>query len=211
MEAESATSDLCVLESPLFRLSSERVPCTRHFGMCNVRCPAFLTYGLLGKRTYQMRQIVYSGIFRTNGLGVQFNQKGQVMGKNWKTTEDIPFSCEELFKVVSSVVKDMNMFMLPPEITSTRRVGRFYCEGIKGLKYAVQIEAIGGLQKSKLIIKAFAPNQESLIGFYHKILDEIQERVSIKDYIKEPLIIKGDYVVSKKEIKDSVIYKSDIK
>ncbi len=128
-----------------------------------------------------------------------------------ETMEDIPLSCEELFVIVSDVLKDMNMFMLPPHKTSKRCVGRFYCEGLKGLKYAIQAEAIGGLQKSKLLLKAFAPNQESLIGFYHCVLDEIEERTEVKKYLSEPLIIHGDYIVgSKIDIKDSVVQRSKI-
>ncbi len=129
-----------------------------------------------------------------------------------ETVDNLPLSCNELFRIVTDVIKDMNMYMVTEDSVSCRFVGRFYCEGIKGYQYCAQIEAIGGMKKSKLIIKAFAENQESLIGFYHKILDEIEERTKIKQYIKDPLIIKGDYFPGGKkiEITDSVIQRSEI-
>jgi len=129
-----------------------------------------------------------------------------------ESIEEIPISMEELFDLTSDVINDMNMFMLQPKIGTNRSLARFYAEGIKGFKYGAQIEVIGGLQSSKLILKAFAENEECLIGFYHKILDEIEERTNIKQYVKDPLIIKGDYFPGGKkiEIKDSVLQKTNI-
>ncbi len=129
-----------------------------------------------------------------------------------ETTNDVPLGAEELFDMLADVVKDMNMFMLKPKISSKRFVGRFYSEGIKGFKYAVQVEIIGGMQNSKLILNAYAENQECLIGCYHKVLDEIEDRTNIKEYIKDPLIIKGDYIAGggKVEVKDSVVQRTKI-
>ncbi len=132
-----------------------------------------------------------------------------------ETTEEIPFEAKALFDIMVDVVRDINCYMLKPKITDAsgmfRGVGRFYCEGVKGLKYAIHAEVIGGKTKSKLILKAFAENEESLIGFYHCILDEIQKRTKIKEYIHDSLIVQGDYVTGRKiEVKDSVVYKSRI-
>ena len=129
-----------------------------------------------------------------------------------ETTNDVPLSAEELFDMISDVIKDMNMFMLKPKIGRARYVGRFSSEGVKGFKYGVKVEVLGGLQNSKLILNTYSENQECLIGFHHKILDEIEDRTNIKQYIKDPLIIKGDYIASgsKVEIKDSVLQRSKI-
>jgi hypothetical protein len=123
------------------------------------------------------------------------------------TTEQIPIGAETLFEIISDILKDMNLFMLPeceqksPQIF--RCVGRFSAAGkVHNLQYAVQIEVVGGPSNSKLILKTFAPNEASLIGFHHKILDEIEERVKIKEYI--PMNFTNI------TIKDSVIHRSDI-
>jgi hypothetical protein len=135
-----------------------------------------------------------------------------------ESTEEIPISSENLFSIINDVIKDLNLFMLDPVINKDdkmfRGVSRFYCEGVKGLKYCVKAEVIGGSEKSKLILKAFAENEQCLIGFYHCLLDEIEKRTNIKDYITEAKVIQhiyGDYIGKKIDIKDSVIHKSEIK
>jgi len=73
--------------------------------------------------------------------------------KTEETTREISMPAETLFSMASRVVEDMNMFMLEPEINSTEQlfngVARFYGEGVKELKYAAQIEVVGGAKKSK--------------------------------------------------------------
>ena len=134
-----------------------------------------------------------------------------------ESTEEIPIKAENLFKIISNSLRDMNMFMLEPDITKDEKlfngIAKFYCKGIKGLIYGAQVEVIGGLKQSKFIIKAFAENQESLIGFYHCILDEIEKRTNIKKYISDPLVIQHiqEYVSGEKvEIRDSVVQRSKI-
>ena len=137
-------------------------------------------------------------------------------------TEDIPLGAEELFDIVSDVLKDMNMYMLKPKIRQNSFIGRFYSEGIKGFKYAVKVEILGGPKKSKLLLNAYAENEECLIGCYHKVLDEIEDRTDIKQYLKdtgegkqvleEKIIIEGDYIVGgrKVNVQDSVVQRSSI-
>jgi len=115
-----------------------------------------------------------------------------------ESTKDIQIPAETLFTMVSRVIKDMNMLMLEPEITSTPQlfngVARFFAEGVKGLQYAAQIEVIGGLKDSKLIMKTWAEQEEALTGFYHGLLDEIEKRVHVKCYIEGiNIFVKGDY------------------
>jgi len=115
-----------------------------------------------------------------------------------ESTKDIEISAETLFTMVSRVIEDKNMFMLEPEITSSVQlfngVARFYAEGVKELKYAAHVEVLGGVKKSKLILKAWAEKEEALTGFYHGILDEIEKRIHIKGYIEGiNVFVKGDY------------------
>jgi hypothetical protein len=102
-------------------------------------------------------------------------------------TNEIPFNADELFDLVSNAIRDMKMYMLKPELENDRFVGKFYSEGIKGFKYAIQLEILGGYQNSKLILNAFAENEECLMGFYHKLLDEIEDRTNLKEYIRDPI------------------------
>ena len=108
-----------------------------------------------------------------------------------EATKDIPIESEGLFKIISEILKDMNLFTLSPSTNKTpqifRGTARFYGEGAKGLRYATAIEVIGGIKKSKLILKAWAEKEDSLTGFYHGLLDSINTRIDVKEYINEPI------------------------
>ena len=127
-----------------------------------------------------------------------------------ENTKDIDIPAENLFNIATRVLKDMSMYMIKPEITSTPQlftgVGMFYAEGAAGLHYAAYIEVVGG-RKSRMILKAWAEKEEALTGFYHKILDEIEKRLDIKIFIDEGII---QYHVHKTEIKDNIIQRSNI-
>jgi hypothetical protein len=136
--------------------------------------------------------------------------------KTEETTREISMPTETLFSMASRVVEDMNMFMLEPEITSTEQlfngVARFYGEGVKELKYAAQIEVVGGAKKSKLILKAWAEREDALTGFYHGMLDELEKRVQVKGYIDDSIVQNfyhyGDNIGT--QVKDSFVYKSNV-
>ncbi len=127
-----------------------------------------------------------------------------------ENTKDLDIPAENLFNITTRVLKDMSMYMIPPEITSTPQlftgVGMFYAEGAAELRYAAYIEVVGG-RKSRLILKAWAEKEEALTGFYHRILDEIEKRLDIKIFIDEGII---QYHVHKTEIKDNIIQRSNI-
>ncbi|MCD4768454.1 MAG: PEGA domain-containing protein [Methanosarcinales archaeon] len=127
-----------------------------------------------------------------------------------ENTKDLDIPAENLFNIATRVLKDMSMYMIPPEITSTPQlftgVGMFYADGAAGLRYAAYIEVVGG-RKSRMILKAWAEKEEALTGFYHKILDEIEKRLDIKVFIDEGII---QHHVHKTEIKDNIIQRSNI-
>ncbi|MFQ6055486.1 MAG: PEGA domain-containing protein, partial [Methanosarcinales archaeon] len=134
-----------------------------------------------------------------------------VWKKAEETTTDIPISAEALFEIVSDILKDMNLFMLEPNITKTPQIFRanakFYAEGVKGLKYAAQINITGGLKKSKLTLKAWAEKEEALTGLYHRILDEIEKEIDVKKYLDDSIV---QYHINKTTIQDSVVIRSQI-
>jgi len=129
-------------------------------------------------------------------------------------TSDICFGKDELFDITSDVLKDMNMFSLPSKSSPHRNVGSFYGESQSGDPYAVKIEVIGDQETSKILIKTFAKNQESLVGCYFKILDEIESHTDIKKHIDNKTVIQhyhGDVVSgSKVSISDSVVQRSNM-
>ncbi len=133
-----------------------------------------------------------------------------------ETTRDISMPAETLFNMASRVIEDMNMFMLEPVVTSTPEifngVARFYGLGIKNLKYAAQIEVVGGAKKAKIILKAWAEKEDALTGFYHGMLDELEKRVQVKGYINENMIQNfyhyGDNIGT--QVKDSFVQRSNI-
>jgi len=126
-----------------------------------------------------------------------------------ENTKELEIPAETLFGIATRVIKDLNLFRLEPEITKTPQlfngVARFYGEGVTELKYAVQVEVIGGSKKSKLILKAFSEKEDALTGFYHKILDELEKRINVKEYIDDSIV---QYHIT--TIKDSVVQRSQI-
>jgi ssDNA-binding Zn-finger/Zn-ribbon topoisomerase 1 len=122
-------------------------------------------------------------------------------------SSEVPMQAEQLFELVNDVVKDMNMYLLEPKVIKSPPIVRckslFYSEGIQGFKYAAMVEVVGGEAKSKLIIKAYAPNEETLIGFYFCLLDEIEKRTKIKEFIVDDMVEQDVKTVEaeRKEVK----------
>jgi PEGA domain/zinc-ribbon domain len=125
-------------------------------------------------------------------------------------SKDLEVPAENLFDISTRVLKDMNLFMLQPETTSTPQlftgVARFYAKGTTGLQYAAYVEVVGK-RKSRLILKAWAEKQEALIGFYHKMLEEIEKRTDIKIFVDDSIT---QYNIRSTTIKDSVVQRSNI-
>ncbi len=137
-----------------------------------------------------------------------------------ETTDKIPMDGESLYSMVCDVFQDQNLTSISMNVDRGRVFrGRamFWAKGAvaaKGLGYAAQIEVIGGELKSKLILKAFAKGEDSLVGFYHCLLDEIEKRTSVRDYLDTGVTVQhvyGDMVKGGKvDIKDSVLQRSNI-
>ena len=125
-------------------------------------------------------------------------------------SKDLEIPAENLFDISTRVLKDMNLFMLQPETTLTPQlftgVARFCAEGVTGLQYAAYVEVVGK-RKSRLILKAWAEKEEALIGFYHKMLEEIEKRTDIKIFVDDSVT---QYNIRSTTIKDSVVQRSNI-
>ena len=127
-----------------------------------------------------------------------------------ESSKDLEIPAENLFDIATRVLKDMNMYMIEPEITSTPSlftgVARFYAEGVSGLKYASYVEVVGK-RRSRLILRAWAEKEEALTGFYHKMLEEIEKRTDIKLFVDES---STHYNIKTTNISDSLIQRSTI-
>ncbi|WP_406662159.1 zinc-ribbon domain-containing protein [Methanolobus sp. ZRKC3] len=125
-------------------------------------------------------------------------------------TKDLEIPAENLFDITTRILKDMNLYMITPEVTSTQQlytgVARFYAEGVAGRKYAAYIEVVGK-RKSRLIVKAWAEKEEALTGFYHKIIEDIEKRTDIDLFVDDSV---SQYNITKTTIQDSVIQRSNI-
>jgi hypothetical protein len=55
-------------------------------------------------------------------------------------------------------------------------------------------------------LKAWAEKEEALTGFYHGMLDELEKRVQVKDYIEDSIVQYNIGTV----VKDSVVQRSTI-
>lgn len=125
-------------------------------------------------------------------------------------TKDLEIPAENLFDITTRILKDMNLYMIDPEVTSTPQLytgaARFYAEGVAGLQYAAYIEVVGK-RKSRLIVKAWAEKEEALTGFYHKILQDIEKRTDINLFVDDSV---NQYNINKTTIQDSVIQRSNI-
>ena len=133
-----------------------------------------------------------------------------------ESTKDIDMPAATLFDITCDVLRDMNLYMLEPKVSDSstlyRATAHFYGEGVKELQYAAQAEVIGGAKKSKLILKAWAEREDALVGFYHGVLDEIEKRMNVKQYIDTPAVQQfyhyGDNVST--QVRDSVVQRSKI-
>ena len=133
-----------------------------------------------------------------------------------ESTKEIDMPASTLFDITTDILQDMNLYMLEPKINDSsdlyRAVAKFYGEGVKELKYAAQIEVVGGAKKSKLILKSWAEREDALTGFYHGVLDEIEKRVHVKGYIDDNIVQHvhnyGDNIGT--QVKDSLVQRSNI-
>ena len=133
-----------------------------------------------------------------------------------ESTKEIDMPASTLFDITADILQDMNLYMLEPKINDStnlyRAVAKFYGEGIKGLKYAAQIEIVGGAKKSKLILKSWAEREDALTGFYHGVLDEIEKRVHVKGYINDNIVQNFHHYGNNigTQVKDSLVQRSNI-
>ncbi len=131
-----------------------------------------------------------------------------------ENTRDLEIPAENLFDIVTRVLRDMNMYMIPPESTVTPSlftgVARFFASGAADLKYAAYVEVVGK-RRSRLILKVWAEKEDALTGFYHKILEEIEKRIDIKLFVDDSTSYNiNNTTIHETNIKDSMIQRSNI-
>ena len=102
-----------------------------------------------------------------------------------ETHEEIPVPAEILFNVATDALRSMNMFMLEPVRNSAPGYfsgsARYAALGAAGgMKYAAQLNVIGSeAGSSRLVLEAWAEEESALVGFYHRMLDRLEEQTAI--------------------------------
>ncbi|MCK4829236.1 hypothetical protein KA005_76640, partial [bacterium] len=137
-----------------------------------------------------------------------------------ETFTGVPMSSAALEAMLSQTLREFNLHPVPPQYVSdsAHEIGtrqRFFAIGVKGTPYAVQLEITGGQgTMSNVTITAWSASPQTLVGFYHGLLDAIEKRVHIRDHLKGKVIIReveGDYVAGQRVgVEDSVILRSQI-
>lgn len=136
-----------------------------------------------------------------------------------ETFTDIPMSSASLEVMLSRTLQEFNLYPLPSQHLpdSSANGGsrlRFFAIGVKGTPYAVElaVKSVGAI--SSVTITAWANSPQTLVGFYHGLLDAIEKRVQIRDHIRETVVIRdveGDYIEGQRiDIEDSVVSRSQI-
>jgi len=122
-----------------------------------------------------------------------------------ETHEEIPVPAETLFNVATDALRSMNMSMLKPVRNSAPGYfsgsARYAALGAAGgMKYAAQLNVIGSeAGSSRLVLEAWAEEESALVGFYHRMLDRLEEQTRVKEYISS-VFIAGDYVSGQKQV-----------
>ncbi|PXF60835.1 MAG: hypothetical protein C4B59_07555 [Candidatus Methanogaster sp.] len=122
-----------------------------------------------------------------------------------ETHEEIPVPAETLFNVATHALRSMNMSMLKPVWNSAPGYfsgsARYAALGAAGgMKYAAQLNVIGSeAGSSRLVLEAWAEEESALVGFYHRMLDRLEEQTRVKEYISS-VFIAGDYVSGQKQV-----------
>ena len=104
-----------------------------------------------------------------------------------ETHEEIPVPAEILFNVATHALRSMSLFMLEPVRNSTPGYfsgsARYAAMGsVGGMKYAAQLNVIGSeAAPSKLVLEAWAEEESALVGFYHRMLDTLEEQTEVKE------------------------------
>ena len=65
-------------------------------------------------------------------------------------------------------------------------LARFYGEGTSRKAYGLQAEISGDEATGRLSLTASAPDETLLIGFYHGILDTLEQKIRLKEHLVPP-------------------------
>jgi len=130
-------------------------------------------------------------------------------------TNDFPSSGQITYNILCEALQSLNLtFVKRSEIIDSETYhGTAIFYGVSKVdesNYAVGLEIIGLGHTCRIIVTSYAPDERCLLGFHHKVLDTIQNRIKIKEAMNlTQIFISGDYVSGPK-ITDSIVYRSAI-
>jgi len=182
----------------------------------------FYDFEIKGRRSMQTKRTVAEvvcPVIHTEHVDIRsFDSLVYSMRVAEEVADQIPVPASQLFEVVTSVLRGKNMTPLQPNVNDTgvvfHGVGRFWASGVKGFKYAVVVEVVGGAQMSKLILRVYSSSDKALVGFMQAIIDSIQPKLPVREHVKPKFLLEvvdGDLVGGRTtSIHGSVVQRSHI-
>lgn len=182
----------------------------------------FYDFELKGRRTIHTKKIKAEVICPVLHVEViklhEFNSNISRMKVVEEVADRVPVPARRLFEVICDVLKSKNMQPLTPVLHENKKtfngLGRFWASGVKGIKYGVTVEVVGGQEMARLILRVYSSDEKTLVGFTQAILDAVQPHLPIREHVKPKFLIEkieGDMIIGKSiSIQDSVIQRSTI-
>jgi len=157
-------------------------------------------------------------ILRRNDVSEEiWNHQVQTLSAAEEDIQELPLAAKIIYDSTCDVLQQLNLALVARELAEEGGTqygrGLFCAVGeIKGNHYGVSITVVGTTSESRLTIKTFAESQASLIGFHHKIIEEIGKKTKLpKHFDRGPTIfVAGNYIESQVIVKDSVMLNSSI-
>lgn len=134
--------------------------------------------------------------------------------------EGLTLAPSALMELVEWVMEGLDLQQLTPSVTQVpgHFIGliRYFAHDREGRSYGVQLEVIGGLQHTRLIMRVHAPDEESLEELHTLVHEELALRLEITaPSVSTPSVpavgsqvkqVSGDYICgSKTEVRDSAV------
>jgi len=146
-------------------------------------------------------------------------------GSVWRQSrfEGLTLAPSALMELVEWVMEGLDLERIKPSVTQVpgHFIGliRYFAHDHEGRPHGVQLEVIGGLNRTRLLIRVYAPDDKALEELHALVQEELSLRLEVATPAASPAAspatsptdtpvqkVSGDYVCgSKTEVKDSVV------
>jgi hypothetical protein len=100
-------------------------------------------------------------------------------------TAEMDFEPGKVFNHFSKVVEKMGFYALKPNVVPTlyRGIAKFYGQDAFDEPHCVEIQVVGFGNKTRLLLRVWAPSLQRAIGITFKFLGKVDKRLEIKENI----------------------------